>query len=101
MALRILQQPDDSHHGGGIDGPALRLVVETDIAPRDRNRKRLAGFGHPFHDLTELPHDGGFFRVSKVQAVGGGQRLPAPGPPRARPPRPPPPRAPPPGPKTK
>ena len=60
--------------GVGIDGLAVGLVVEADVAAGDRNVERAAGLGDPLDRFDELPHDLGPLRVAEVQAVRGADR---------------------------
>ena len=72
---RILEQPDHAQDRRRVDGPALGLVVQADVAAGDRHAERAARVADAPHRLAELPHDLGPLGVAEVQVVGGADRL--------------------------
>jgi hypothetical protein len=60
-----------------VDRAPIRVVVERDVAGDDGNAERLAGSGHAFDRLGQLPRDLGLLRVAEVEAVGDRERLAA------------------------
>src|SRR6185503_2496886 len=56
-----------------IDAFTQSLVVEAHIAACHRRFEYPARFGHAVNDFTELPHDFGFLRIAKIEAVGHSQ----------------------------
>src|SRR5918993_821127 len=75
MLLYILQNPDHTHGGGGVDCAPVGLVVEADVAAYDRRPEDLARLGHPLDALGELVVAVGFLRAAEVEAVGNGNGL--------------------------
>ena len=73
-AIRMLEQADDADDRRGIDRPAVRLVVQADVAAGDRHAERAAGLADALDGLRELPHDRGPLGVAEVEAVGRAER---------------------------
>ena len=70
----VLYYAHHAEHRGRQDRPAVRLVVEADVAAGDRDLQRPARIADPRHRAGELPHDLRPLRISEVQAVGGADR---------------------------
>ena len=66
----ILDEPDHTEDGRRMDGNALGIVVEADVAAGDGDLEGFAGLGQPGDGLLELPHDLGLLGIPEVQAVG-------------------------------
>jgi hypothetical protein len=60
-----------------VNRPAVRLVVERDIAGDDRHAQRLAGERHPLYCLGQLPRDLGLLGIAEVEAIGEADGLAA------------------------
>src|SRR5438067_1409226 len=73
-AIRALEKTDDTNHRRRVDGMAIGLVVEADVAARNRHVERSTRLANPFDRLCELPHDRRAFRVAEVQAIGRAER---------------------------
>ncbi len=71
----VVDDAEDRDHRGGVDGGLAGLVVERDVAARDRGAQLQAAVGQAAHGLRELPHDRRVLRRAEVQAVGDRQRL--------------------------
>src|SRR5699024_5477747 len=65
----IIDDAEDTDHWGWQDWLLARLVVEGDVATGDWNVQLLGTIGQTMNSFTELPHDIGVFRRTKVQAV--------------------------------
>src|SRR5207248_3987730 len=70
----VVDDADHPDHRGRVDGAALGVVVEADIAADDRQVERATGVGEPAGGLLQLPVDLRLVRVAEVQAVGDGDR---------------------------
>ena len=73
-AIGVLEQPDHRNDRSRINGAAVRLVVETHVAPGDRHAERAACRADAFDRSGKLPHDRRPFGVAEVQAIGRAQR---------------------------
>jgi hypothetical protein len=70
----VVDDAQDTDHGGRQDGRVARLVVEADVAAGDRGAQGLAAVGESAHRLGELPHDARILRGAEVEAVRDGER---------------------------
>ena len=70
----VLDEADDPQDGRRVDGQAFGVVVEADVAARDRDAERPAGLGQAGDGLFELAHDLGLLGIAEVQAVGDADR---------------------------
>ena len=68
-AVGVVEDPDHADDRRREDRAALGLVVETDVAARDRHLQGPAGVAQPLHRPRELPHDLRPLRVAEVEAV--------------------------------
>ena len=66
----VVDHAEDADHRGGQDRGGPGLVVETDVAPGDRDAQRRGAVGQPPHRMGELPHHARVLRGPEVQAVG-------------------------------
>ena len=69
----MFEQSHDADDRRRVDGAAVGLIVEADVAAGDRRVQRAAGLADALHGLRKLPHDRRAFGVAEVQTVGCGQ----------------------------
>src|SRR5205085_6685845 len=65
----VLKNSHDTQHRGGIDAFTESLIVEADIAARDRDFQFLASLRDAINHLGKLPHDVRFFGISEIKAI--------------------------------
>jgi len=70
--INIVDNTQDTGKRSRQDGGIAGLVVEGDITAGDGHTAVGAGVSQAVDGFFELPHNGGFFRVTEVQAVGDG-----------------------------
>src|SRR5215211_7361108 len=75
MLIHVPHNTDHPDGGGRIDGAAIRLVIQTDVAAYDRRAERFAGFGHPLDALGELVVAVRLLGTTEVQAIRYGHGL--------------------------
>ena len=73
-AIHIVQNAKDAHHRSRQDRGVASLVVEAHVAACHRNAELQASVGEARNGSFELPHDGGIFRRTEVEAICHGQR---------------------------
>ena len=64
-------RPDHADDRRRVDGAAVGLVVERDVAAGDGRAERAAGLADALDGAHELAHHLGLLGVAEVQAVGG------------------------------
>ena len=67
--MHVVDHAEHTDDRRGQDRRRPRLVVETDVAARDRNPELTAPVGQPVHGLLELPHHRRVLRRTEVEAV--------------------------------
>ena len=73
----VVENAHDADNRGGQDRGVARLVVQRHVAAGDGNAKSLASLREALNRGGQLPHDGGVFRRTEVEAVGHGHRTSA------------------------
>ena len=71
----VIHNTHHADHRRGVDALAEGLVVQADVAARNRRLKVPAGLPHPLDGGYELGHDLRLFRIAEVQAIGGADRF--------------------------
>src|ERR1700690_1447517 len=66
----VVENPNHSQDGCGIDPLAQRFVVKTYVATGDGDFQLLASLSDAIDGLRELPHDVRFLGISEIDAVG-------------------------------